>query len=104
MGAYTQNWQRYRSLRRTALLFALGIVPVAWLLRFLHEPPGVHTMRTSLLALYGLFWMIAALRFEFFPCPRCGQAFATTWLYNRGFFASECVHCGLPKYDPGDVD
>ena len=103
MGPYTLDWRQYRRLRLAALLFWLCILPYAWLLQFLGQPGGSHTLRTSLLVLYGIFWCIAIFRFEFFPCPRCGRAFATTWLCNRSFFASKCVHCGLPKFDDGDL-
>ncbi|MGB6974683.1 MAG: hypothetical protein WBD67_08385 [Terracidiphilus sp.] len=99
MGVYALDWRRYRQLRLTAALFWLGILPYAWLIQFLYQPRSPNTLHTSLIALYGIFWLIAVLRFEFFPCPRCGQAFATTWLCNRSFFAGKCVHCGLQKFD-----
>jgi len=103
MRPYSQDWKRYRRLRFTAILFWLGILPYAWLLQFLDEPFVSHTMRASLLVFYGAFWFVAIFCFEFFSCPRCGQFFATTWLRNRSFFASKCVHCGLGKFDDGEM-
>jgi hypothetical protein len=103
MGPYAVDWQDYRRLRLTAALFWLGILPFAWLLQFLNQPTGSPKLHTSLLVLYGIFWLIATFRFEFFPCPRCRLPFATTWLCNRSFFASKCVHCGLEKFDVGEI-
>jgi hypothetical protein len=102
MGSYAGNWQRYRRLRSIAALFWLGILPYAWLVQFLNWQAGSHRLFVYALIFYGIFWLIAISRFEFFPCPRCGRAFATTWLCNRSFFAGKCVHCGLEKFDDGD--
>ena len=41
------------------------------------------------------FWM------AYWPCPRCGNPYYTTW-YCYWPFAFHCLHCGLPEYAPKD--
>jgi hypothetical protein len=43
--------------------------------------------------------LIAHLKCMFWPCPRCGRPFHTTWCYGS-WFARRCIHCGLPKWAP----
>jgi hypothetical protein len=35
-------------------------------------------------------------------CPKCGKAFAFTWLYHNAF-AMKCLHCGV-KLDGSNID
>jgi hypothetical protein len=98
MGRYELEWISYRRLRLAAILCWLGILPFAWSLQIFDSLPNAHQIRVSLLAAYGVFWMLSALRFEFFRCPRCGQFFSVTWWYNTSFLARKCVHCDLPKF------
>ncbi|MGP8253548.1 MAG: hypothetical protein ACLQHF_16075 [Terracidiphilus sp.] len=102
MGRYDIEWERYRSLRNTAILLFLGALPFIWALQLLRRLALPEELFSALFALYFLFWLVSALRVEFFRCPRCGRFFSMTWWINLSFLARHCIHCGLKKFSEDD--
>jgi hypothetical protein len=102
MGLYADAWERYRKLRNTAVLLWLGILPFIWALQLLHRMVLSEEIFGALIVLYVLFWLVSAIRLEFFRCPRCGRPFSMTWWINLSFLARRCVHCGLKKFSEDD--
>src|ERR1700745_1068184 len=98
MIGFEQQWNEYKRRRNLFLLAFVGYLPVVSTLGSL----SVRVFHTqSLFPIVAFSWMgfiaVAGLRFNFWPCPRCGKWFAATCWYKNPF-ARRCVHCGLPKY------
>jgi hypothetical protein len=98
MGRYANDWERYRHIRNVAILLWLGILPFVWALQLLHHLAVPDEFFGALVVLYFLFWLVSAIRLEFFRCPRCGRPFSLTWWINLSFLARHCIHCGLKKF------
>lgn len=97
--SYNQ-WPEYRRRNRLAIAFALG----GWVLV---AGIGTATRGTHFEAvvpfLAGAWFLgtaVTLFRAGRFLCPRCGQRFFESRLYNNAF-ARRCVHCKLPKWDEG---
>jgi hypothetical protein len=97
---YAEQWQRYRRLRTTALVLAIGFLP--WSFVVMLTAAKLQPPMQSYLILAGVggwlvgFWF-AGMRLSFWRCPRCGKPFGRK-LYSGKTFVRECAHCGLPKY------
>ncbi len=85
--------------RRNQLLFAfIGYVPITLAFgvlagKLFHSDKPVFVFAISWMLLFA----IAGVRYNVFPCPRCGKWFFSTWFFHNGF-ARRCVHCKLPIY------
>ena len=101
---YQPAWQQYKQQGRLWIALFLLYVPIVvgtamFCVRHFHTPkPAI---------LVAIFWMVLTLylgaRINLWPCPRCGQPFSGTLWRSKGIFATQCVHCGLPKYGNGDT-
>ena len=98
-GDYQQAWQQYRTQGKIWIaLFALYVPAVVgaamFSLRYFYTPKPAIVL--------AVLWMVVTVYFTFrinvWPCPRCGSAFSGTLWRSKGMFATQCVHCGLPKY------
>jgi hypothetical protein len=107
MADYGGQWAEYKRLRNQAIIAVLSIFPLALVSRltiaFVSNRSVAHVLNVSL----GVAWMIIAYftgaRANFFPCPRCGEQFASKWWYRGNMLiARRCAHCGLPKYAVSD--
>ena len=100
MPNYQEDWKEYRRVRNTFIAVILSCIPVCVLVAFA-SVKLFHTLTPAFVTAF--LWMALLLfsgeRLNVWRCPRCGDTFSGTWLYNIGFFARRCVHCGLRKYE-----
>jgi hypothetical protein len=106
MSGYSAAWERLRRFRRQFLWAWLGYVPIGFGVAYL----GFLVTRSfvvgwiAAVALMLLFLAIG-IRFQSFPCPRCGEPFfgrrgtffGLPWASNN-VFRRTCGSCGLRKY------
>jgi hypothetical protein len=99
MGPYAEGWKTYRRYRRDFWLVWIGYIPVVGAIAFVSQWL-FHSFVPAMVA--AAFWMLlflfVGIRYQTFPCPRCGESFSAKWWYNLGFLARKCVHCRLPKF------
>lgn len=101
-GDYRQAWQQYRQRGRLWIaLFLLYVPALVGVAMFCMK--RFHTPKPAIVV--ALLWMVFTLylgvRINLWPCPRCGKPFSGTLWRSKGIFATQCVHCGLLKYDAG---
>jgi hypothetical protein len=92
-------WQERRRRWRTAWVAFAAVIPCTVLLSLIIEAlfgPGWELLAFLPVA---LAWVLAGLRYQFWPCPRCSKPFYATW-WCRWPMADNCLHCGLPEYAP----
>ena len=90
-------WKRHRILKRVSLLalffFLFPTIALAWIGQIDMRSSGMHLLVLG----WVIFAIIMAAMFHEVRCPRCGKRF-----YANGTdfwqMATECLHCGLPKY------
>ncbi len=97
--SYEKEWQEYRRQRNVFWLVLVAYVPVVG---FVGLITARLTRSSTPVFVAALIWMgvayFAGARLALWRCPRCGEWFSQTYWYHLGFFARQCVHCGLPKY------
>lgn len=94
MADYHQQWEDYKRRRNRLLLGFFGYIPITFAF-------GLVVKRLLdvdwPVLVFAIAWMVlaanAGLRFQTFPCPRCGQAF-----FSYNIIGRRCAHCTLPKY------
>jgi hypothetical protein len=62
-----------------------------WLALRDYVSPGIADLVIFVLAVP---YFVASMKFMKWRCPRCHKDFFGVW----GWFASQCVFCGLPKF------
>ena len=100
-GPYDENWRRYLALRKRYGGILAGFFPFVILLTVFWQLAFGERWFPTFCAILGgyIVWMFyVGNRVAAWRCPRCGKRFAGTWWYNAGFFAQNCVHCGLAKF------
>jgi hypothetical protein len=99
MGSYTEGWKKYRRIEWSLVSVFLG-PPLIYLVGKVTRLLGVNSeiLGAVVLSAWFVFFIVSAIRFQTFSCPRCGEWFSGNWWYNLSCFARKCVHCGLPKY------
>jgi hypothetical protein len=99
---YEEDWTQYRRDRRDFWIVFVGYVPSMSLAAVVSEWLfHSYTLAFILAAAYMLLVIVAGIRVSGFYCPRCSETFAGTSLYNLGFLARKCQHCGLRKFSQG---
>ncbi len=97
---YYSQWADYR--RRELMVVGLGLALLFVLVGTFLLKPLVGEDR-SFLVLF-VVWAICALVVSnfalFWHCPRCGKPFHIDFGRVSSSFATKCVHCGLPKWNP----
>jgi hypothetical protein len=92
-GTYRVAWRGFRRLNRLSIAVFLAN-PLSWL--FLDIDSLEKSTVAALLVLWILSWAgIGIYAYEFFRCPRCGNAF---WAFGR-WTSRNCAHCGLRLYE-----
>jgi hypothetical protein len=88
MGPYAEGWKTYRRYRRDFWLVWIGYIPVVGAIAFVSQWL-FHSFVPAMVA--AAFWMLlflfVGIRYQTFPCPRCGESFSAKWWYNLGFLA-----------------
>ncbi|HET8925784.1 MAG TPA: hypothetical protein VFN26_22565 [Candidatus Acidoferrum sp.] len=101
---YKAAWREYRKLRVLLPLALLGWLPFVVVLsavfglflRFFHLSGNIWGMFWAILALAWIpFISISSWRWNYWQCPRCGQAFK--WNGDL-FFPKHCHYCNLPMW------
>ena len=102
---YYPAWRIYRRRRRAFWLTTLAILPLVILgsvallpISYLFDSEKL-IMAAPIAVMGG--WFLLYQRIVWWPCPRCGKPFFTTW-FRHWPFAGQCLHCGLGKYAPCD--
>ena len=105
--AYFEAWQHYRrtwwlcALATPVLFCGGGLLTTYVLTTWVFSDSGVAVLIGT------LPWLIAVVLLNShgmrWPCPRCGKPYFSATLYYNSF-ARRCLHCGLPKWAPRDVD
>jgi hypothetical protein len=98
MGIYDAAWKRYRRLRLTFWIGAVGFLPFLFVLMLLYALKVYVPL--IVVGVYLGFFAVVRFRKTFFRCPQCRQFFAVLWGHQPRPLAPECVHCGLPKFSP----
>ena len=106
MTGYAAAWERLRVFRRRFLLVWLGSVPVWFAVTYL----GFLLTKSFVVgwvaaASVMILFVVTGIRFQSFPCPRCGEPFfgrrgwflGLPWASNN-VFRRTCGFCGLRKY------
>src|SRR5205807_1220600 len=104
---YQLQWAKLRRIRRWFCAAYLSALPaemlIGWPLdRLFHSTiPFVSIALISMTA-----FVILGLRIANWKCPRCHRPFFRNWIWTNGFSWRHvvCIHCGLPLYDPGEVE
>lgn len=107
---YRRQWQKYRLFTILWPLSFASFIPTSvyvlpWLAsRGLIPSRNPVSSRPAywILMIPGATFVYFFDRMLNFLCPRCGRPFFKKSWYSTKAFARECVHCGLPKFDPGD--
>lgn len=91
---YREAW-----IRNLVLFVFLGYLPFGYVVMTLLPE---HLWIVNPIFLFAGIWMVLYLvvagRLSAWHCPTCGKRFSGTWLYDKGFLARKCAHCGLPKF------
>ena len=100
MDDFHLRWKDYKRRRNQLLFVFVGYVPIMLAFGILSEK----LLQTDKpVYVFGIFWLllygVALVRYQIFPCPRCGKWFFASWLYHN-IFARRCIHCKLPLYSP----
>ncbi len=99
--AYAFAWRRYRTYSRIRLIAFIGWLPYGIAVARITGWLGVGSEAPKWILPW--FFLVGAgvIGTMMCECPRCGRPFFfRRWGSNP--FASECVHCGLPKWSPGE--
>lgn len=103
MGPYSAGWKKFRRTQLLSVAILLGALPVLYVVGIIARWLNFELLATIAIIAVFVSFAVFAIRFQTFPCPRCGRCFSGDWWYNKSFLASECVHCGLPKFsDDGE--
>jgi len=93
---YRTAWQKYRRLRLEFPLSIPGWLVFAMLLGGLFRLFGWNQKIAMVIILaYIPYMSVVAARWNYWQCPRCGQAFK--WSGDL-FFPKHCHHCNLPMW------
>src|SRR5215471_5851325 len=90
--SYAAGWARYRRLRLLTILLIV-LLPIG---------PGLAAALPvggdAAVALVSMLWIaaivVAATKWTYFPCPRCGKRFQR----KAGWHTHQCASCGLVKF------
>jgi hypothetical protein len=101
---YIDAWKRYRTWSRLRLTAFLGWLPYGIGVMKVTKWLGAESQTPQWILAW--FFLVGAgvIGAGMFECPRCGKPFFFSWSW-KNLFASQCVHCGLPKWaarDPAD--
>jgi len=102
MGPYAEGWKRFRRIKWSLASVFLGF-PLLFFVGQIVQLRSVNSeiseiLVGAVLSAWFVFFIVSAIRYQLFRCPRCGEWFSGTWWYNLSFLAQKCVHCGLPKF------
>lgn len=77
MTLYSESWQEYRRYRRDLWLVWIGYVPATGIIAMISQWL-VHSFAPAMVAaaLWMLLLLVAGIRYQAFPCPRCGELFS----------------------------
>jgi len=93
---YDDAWKELRARERWVIFAFVGYMPIAGGLAIVVSRFTTHEWAVaSAPLLWMAFFAGCCVRFQRFPCPRCGKAFYRRNSFSRG---RECVNCGLSRY------
>ena len=94
--SYVDAWSDYR--RRVRWFWGIwlgGFVLAALLIVALSRTPIFKVAFPIIGAAWIASFIIAAIRIQWFRCPKCHEKFFSSFWYHNPY-ARKCVHCGLP--------
>jgi DNA-directed RNA polymerase subunit RPC12/RpoP len=101
MGAYDEQWKRYRRLRRHVWIAFAGFALSGLTAVFANLPPRVDWIKSVLVGAFWLCFFVAVIPYKRFRCPRCGEDFERRWPNKKHPDRNTCPHCGLEKFSDG---
>jgi len=112
MNDFSSRWEDHRRLRRNFLwtfwnLLAFDVVMLALGLKLGLSSTYYLEYRLLVIATWIIPLIFQADKLISWPCPRCGEPFASGTLLKRATsfwdpLPLECAHCGLSKYASAD--
>lgn len=103
-GVYNEKWENYSQLKGWAVMVMAAGLPLAVAITFITAlfSKDIRIFSVCLLVAWCLPLNIVLQKYRNWPCPRCGNAFHQKGAI-RNNFSSECLHCGLPKWECHDI-
>lgn len=103
-GIYAEQWQYYSELKGWAVIVIAAGFPFVVVVLFI---ANLLFKDIRILPFWGLIasaFISATIQRKYYnwPCPRCGSAFHRRD-HIRNLWSSECLHCGLPKWECHDI-
>jgi DNA-directed RNA polymerase subunit RPC12/RpoP len=96
--SFRTGWAEYVRRRNFLLFVFVGHIPWGLLVMLLERRLGFSDwIAGALTFVWFLTFPVAAIRYAFWKCARCGKTFAYRWPVNKSYFARKCSHCGLGK-------
>ena len=98
---FQKQWIDYRR-RKTVfvgifLLYVPLFISLYWVVGFFNLSQKETLLFISFIV-FGIIWLISAIRLQLWKCPICHKFFHLKWWYNN-IFSSRCLHCKFPKYE-----
>jgi hypothetical protein len=101
MGAYDEQWKRYRRLKLAFVLSNAGFLAFAvptFLLAKFGKPEWANFTFFGLGTAWFACYAVSYDCIRRFPCPRCGRRFSSSWRKFLDFSGKQCLHCGLKRF------
>jgi len=92
---YASQWRSYRTRQRLAIaafVASCTLVILCFVFEWFYLAVGILFLSVLVFGNYAAFS----------PCPRCGRPFHIDYGRRSNPGAKQCVHCGLPRWSPGD--
>jgi hypothetical protein len=103
LGSHEEQWSRYKRIKWAWYISFFGFLPAIAIVGLIDTQIFHRRFSGASSAVFVVVWFVSWVvlthSYSYWSCPRCGKPFINNG--NRRWWASECAHCGLPKYsDP----
>lgn len=94
---YEASWRELRHVRRLALCVVLAFIVLVYVEHFIDPRWLVTTQLVINFSVWAAFWTYAAIRYQWWRCPRCNCPFQTGFIVGPWSMwpRNKCIHCGL---------